>query len=50
MARTVFNKSKDVNFLKNPMFFGEDLGLQRYDSMINHNDLFSLGASPKYGI
>ena len=23
--------------------------LQRYDSMINHNDLFSLGASPKYG-
>jgi ribonucleotide reductase beta subunit family protein with ferritin-like domain len=33
MARTVFNKSKEVNFLKNPMFFGEDLGLQRYDSM-----------------
>ena len=33
MARSVFNKSKDVNFLKNPMFFGEDLAVQRYDSM-----------------
>src|SRR5210317_1393080 len=33
MARSVFNKSKDVNFLKNPMFFGEDLAVQRYDTM-----------------
>ena len=33
MARSVFNKSKDVNFLKNPMFFGEDLAIQRYDTM-----------------
>ena len=33
MARSVFNKSKDVSFLKQPMFFGEDLAIQRYDTM-----------------
>ena len=33
MARSVFNKSKDVSFLKQPMFFGEDLAVQRYDTM-----------------
>src|SRR6056300_773637 len=33
MARLVFNKSKDVSFLKQPMFFGEDLAVQRYDTM-----------------
>jgi len=31
--RSVFNKSKDVSFLKQPMFFGEDLAVQRYDTM-----------------
>ena len=33
MSRSVFNKSKDVSFLKQPMFFGEDLAVQRYDTM-----------------
>ena len=33
MARSVFNKGKDVSFLKQPMFFGEDLAVQRYDTM-----------------
>jgi ribonucleoside-diphosphate reductase beta chain len=33
MARSVFNKSKDVSFLNQPMFFGEDLAVQRYDTM-----------------
>jgi ribonucleoside-diphosphate reductase beta chain len=31
--KSVFNKGKSVNFLKQPMFFGEDLAVQRYDSM-----------------
>ena len=26
-------KEKSVNFLKQPMFFGEDLAVQRYDTM-----------------
>ena len=30
--RTVFNKSKDLDMTKQPMFFGEDLGVQRYDT------------------
>jgi len=33
MSRSVFNKGKDVSFLKQPMFFGEDLAVQRYDTM-----------------
>ena len=31
--KSVFNKGKDVNFLKQLMFFGEDLVVQRYDTM-----------------
>ena len=31
MGKSVFNKGKSVNFLKQPMFFGEDLAVQRYD-------------------
>ena len=30
--RTVFNKSKDLDMTKQPMVFGEDLGVQRYDT------------------
>ena len=30
MTKTVFNQSK-VDFTKQPMFFGEDGGIQRYD-------------------
>ena len=30
MTKTVFNQSK-VDFTKQPMFFGEDGGVQRYD-------------------
>ena len=30
MTKTVFNQ-KDVDFTKQPMFFGEDGGVQRYD-------------------
>ena len=30
MSKTVFNQ-KDVDFSKEPMFFGEDQGVQRYD-------------------
>jgi len=33
MTKSVLNKSKSVNFLKQPMFFGEDLQIQRYDTM-----------------
>ena len=29
---TVFNTSTDVDTKKQPMFFGQPLGLQRYDS------------------
>ena len=29
--RTVFNKEK-IDFTKQPMFFGEDLAVQRYDT------------------
>ena len=31
LIKGVFNKSKQVDFTKQPMFFGEDLGVQRYD-------------------
>ena len=30
MTKTVFNQGK-VDFTKQPMFFGEDGGIQRYD-------------------
>ena len=30
--KTVFNKDKKLNTLKQPMFFGDDLAVQRYDS------------------
>ena len=33
MASSVFNKDKDLDFTKQPMFFGEDLQVQRYDNM-----------------
>ena len=33
MAISVFNKNKDLDFTKQPMFFGEDLQVQRYDNM-----------------
>ena len=31
MSKTVFNQ-KDIDFTKQPMFFGEDGGVQRYDT------------------
>ena len=33
MASSVFNKDKNLDFTKQPMFFGEDLQVQRYDNM-----------------
>ena len=30
MAKQIFNRNK-IDFTKQPMFFGEDLGVQRYD-------------------
>ena len=33
MTKSVLNKSKVVDFTKQPMFFGEDLQIQRYDTM-----------------
>ena len=33
MANSVFNKDKGLDFTKQPMFFGEDLQVQRYDNM-----------------
>ena len=33
MSKSVLNKSKTVDFTKQPMFFGEDLQIQRYDTM-----------------
>ena len=33
MTSTVFNKGKGLDFTKQPMFFGEDLAVQRYDDM-----------------
>ena len=33
MANSVFNKEKGLDFTKQPMFFGEDLQVQRYDNM-----------------
>jgi ribonucleoside-diphosphate reductase beta chain len=32
MSRSVFNKSKGLDFTKAQMFFGEDLAVQRYDT------------------
>ena len=31
--KTVFNKAKGLDTLKQPLFFGEDLAVQRYDTM-----------------
>ena len=31
--KTVFNKAKCLDTLKQPLFFGEDLAVQRYDTM-----------------
>jgi ribonucleotide reductase beta subunit family protein with ferritin-like domain len=33
MSRSVLNTGKNVDFTKQPMFFGEDLQIQRYDDM-----------------
>ena len=33
MSRSGFNKSKDLDFTKQPMFFGEDLQVQQYSDM-----------------
>ena len=33
MTSTVFNKTKGIDYTKQPMFFGEDLQVQRYDNM-----------------
>src|SRR5210317_1547541 len=33
MTKTVLNKNKNLDFTKQPMFFGEDLQIQRYDNM-----------------
>src|SRR6056300_1557603 len=32
MTKTVLNKNKNLDFTKQPMFFGEDLQIQRYDN------------------
>tara|TARA_B100000902_G_scaffold100440_1_gene102775 strand:- start:1078 stop:2208 length:1131 start_codon:yes stop_codon:yes gene_type:complete len=33
MARSVLNTNENIDFTKQPMFFGEDLQVQRYDDM-----------------
>ena len=33
MTKSVLNKNKNLDFTKQPMFFGEDLQIQRYDNM-----------------
>ena len=33
MTKSVLNKSAKIDFTKQPMFFGEDLQVQRYDNM-----------------
>ena len=33
MSRSVLNTGKNIDFTKQPMFFGEDLQIQRYDDM-----------------
>ena len=33
MAKTVLNKDKNLDATKQPMFFGDDLQIQRYDTM-----------------
>ena len=30
--KTVFNKNKNLDATKQPLFFGEDLAVQRYDT------------------
>ena len=32
MSKSVYNKNAKVDFTKQPMFFGEDNGVQRYDT------------------
>ena len=32
MSKSVFNKSKELDSTKQPMFFGEELEVQRYDT------------------
>ena len=32
MSKTVFNKEKNLDATKQPMFFGDDLAVQRYDT------------------
>ena len=32
MSKSVFNKNKGLDATKQPMFFGEDLAVQRYDT------------------
>ena len=33
MSRSVFNKDKNLDFTKQPMFFGEDLQVQQYSDL-----------------
>ena len=33
MARSVFNTENNLDFTKQPMFFGEDLQVQQYSDM-----------------
>jgi len=33
MTRSVFNTEKNLDFTKQPMFFGKSLQVQRYDNM-----------------
>jgi len=33
MSKTIFNRNNSIDWLKQPMFFGEDLAIQRYDEM-----------------
>ena len=33
MTRSVLNKDKSIDFTKQPMFFGPELQVQRYDDM-----------------
>ena len=33
MSRSVFNRDKNLDVMKQPMFFGEDLQVQQYSDM-----------------
>ena len=35
MAKSVYNKDASVDFTKQPMFFGEDNAVQRFDTFTN---------------